>query len=172
MAVLVLISGSNNSGKSVYAEQLIARTSGSRYYIATMRPCTEDNHRRIEKHRAQRKGLGFETLECPCQIGDAPISADGVVLLEDVSNLLACWGPLCFAGMLSMGLAYSLQIVGQKNVNPSVAALMLGMESLFAALAGWVFLHEVMTGKEKLGCAIMFAAILLVELMPEKRKKE
>jgi len=89
MAVLVLISGSNNSGKSVYAEQLIARTSGSRYYIATMRPCTEDNHRRIEKHRAQRKGLGFETLECPCQIGDAPISADGVVLLEDVSNLLA-----------------------------------------------------------------------------------
>ena len=89
MAILVLISGSNNSGKSIYAEQLIAKTTGDRYYIATMLPCTEDNHRRIEKHRVQRKGLGFDTIECPYQIGNAPISSDGVVLLEDVSNLLA-----------------------------------------------------------------------------------
>lgn len=89
VAILVLISGSNSSGKSIYAEQLIAKTTGARYYIATMRPCTEDNHRRVEKHRAQRQGLGFDTLECPYQIGNAPISPDGVVLLEDVSNLLA-----------------------------------------------------------------------------------
>ena len=89
MAILVLISGSNNSGKSIYAEQLIAKTTGDRYYIATMRPCTEDNHRRIEKHRAQRQGLGFDTLECPYQTGNVSVSADGVVLLEDVSNLLA-----------------------------------------------------------------------------------
>ena len=89
MAILVLISGSNNSGKSIYAEQLIAKTVGKRYYIATMRPCTEDNYRRIEKHRAQRQGLGFDTLECPYQVGNVSISSHGVVLLEDVSNLLA-----------------------------------------------------------------------------------
>ena len=89
MAILVLISGSNNSGKSIYAEQLIAKTIGKRYYIATMLPFTEDNHRRIEKHRAQRQGLGFDTLECPYQIDDVSVSSDGVVLLEDVSNLLA-----------------------------------------------------------------------------------
>ena len=89
MAILVLVSGSNNSGKSVYAEQLIAKTAGDRYYIATMRPCTEDNHHRIEKHRAQRQGLGFTTIECPYQVGNISISSDGVVLLEDVSNLLA-----------------------------------------------------------------------------------
>ena len=89
MAILVLISGSNNSGKSIYAEQLIAKTTGDRYYIATMLPCTEDNHRRIEKHRAQRQGLGFDTIECPYQVGNAPVSSGGVVLLEDVSNLLA-----------------------------------------------------------------------------------
>ena len=83
VAILVLISGSNNSGKSIYAEQLIAKTIGKRYYIATMRPFTEDNH------RAQRQGLGFDTLECPYQIGDVSVSSDGVVLLEDVSNLLA-----------------------------------------------------------------------------------
>ena len=89
MATLVLISGSNNSGKSIYAEQLIAKTTGDRYYIATMRPYTEDNYHRIEKHRAQRQGLGFETIECPYQVRNAPVSLDGVVLLEDVSNLLA-----------------------------------------------------------------------------------
>ena len=89
MAILVLISGSNNSGKSIYAEQLIAKTTGDRYYIATMCPCTEDNHRRIEKHRVQRQGLGFDTIECPYQVGNALVSSGGVVLLEDVSNLLA-----------------------------------------------------------------------------------
>lgn len=89
MGILILISGSNNSGKSLFAEQLIAQTSGERYYIATMHPCTEDNYRRIEKHRRQRAGLGFQTLECPYQIQNAPISGKSVVLLEDVSNLLA-----------------------------------------------------------------------------------
>ena len=89
MAILVLISGSNNSGKSIYAEQLIAKTTGDRYYIATMCPCTEDNHRRIEKHRVQRQGLGFDTIECPYQVGNALVSSGGVVLLEDVSNLMA-----------------------------------------------------------------------------------
>ena len=76
MAILVLISGSNNSGKSIYAEQLIAKTNGARYYIATMLPCIEDNHRRIEKHRAQRQGLGFDTMECPYQVGNAPVPLD------------------------------------------------------------------------------------------------
>ena len=89
MAILVLIAGSNDSGKSLYAEQLIDQTKGKRYYIATMLPCTDENHHRIKKHRAQRQGLGFETLECPFQVGDCSVSADSVVLLEDVSNLLA-----------------------------------------------------------------------------------
>lgn len=89
MACFVLISGANNSGKSIYAERLIAGTTGERYYLATMLPCTEENHRRVEKHRAQRQGLGFETIECPYQVGNVPVSSDGVVLLEDVSNLLA-----------------------------------------------------------------------------------
>lgn len=89
MGTFVLVSGTNNSGKSRFAEQLIAQTKGPRYYIATMQPCTEENFQRIEKHRLQRRELGFQTMECPGQIGDVPLAPEGVVLLEDVSNLLA-----------------------------------------------------------------------------------
>lgn len=89
MSKLILISGENNSGKSLFAEQLLAKSELKRFYIATMRPVTDDNFRRIEKHRAQRSGLGFKTLECPCEIKNAPVENGCAVLLEDVSNLLA-----------------------------------------------------------------------------------
>ena len=89
MGTLIMISGANGSGKSRYAERIVARTTGERYYIATMRPCSEENLQRIEKHREQRKDLQFTTLECPYQVGAAAVERDGVVLLEDVSNLLA-----------------------------------------------------------------------------------
>ena len=89
MGTLILISGANGSGKSRYAEHVVAQTAGSRYYIATMQPCSEENRQRIEKHRRQRKDLRFTTLECPYQVGAAAVEKDSVVLLEDVSNLLA-----------------------------------------------------------------------------------
>lgn len=65
VAILVLISGSNNSGKSIYAEQLIAKTIGKRYYIATMRPCTEDNHRRIKSTVRRDKDLALTRSSLP-----------------------------------------------------------------------------------------------------------
>ena len=89
MGALILISGPNGSGKSLFAEELVRQTQGKRYYIATMQPHTEENLHRIEKHRRQRKDLGFTTLEISVNVGDAPVEDDSVVLLEDVSNLLA-----------------------------------------------------------------------------------
>lgn len=89
MGKLILISGANNSGKSIYGEQLAAKLDEPKYYIATMIPQTEENHRRIERHRRQRAGLGFQTLELPYMVSDAQVTADSLVLLEDVSNLLA-----------------------------------------------------------------------------------
>lgn len=89
MGNVILISGPSGSGKSRFAEELISRTQGRRYYIATMIAQTEDNRRRIEKHRLQRAGLAFTTLERPYTVGDAPVEPDSVVLLEDLSNLLA-----------------------------------------------------------------------------------
>jgi len=89
MGKLILISGPNGSGKSRFAEGIIEKYQGKRYYIATMVSRTEDNERRIRKHREQREKLNFTTLEIPFQVGKADITAGSAVLLEDVSNLLA-----------------------------------------------------------------------------------
>lgn len=89
MGEIILVSGPNGSGKSRFAEGLIQKTQGERFYLATMIPQTEENRLRIEKHRRQRQGLGFTTWEIPCRIEAAAVPADAVVLLEDVSNLLA-----------------------------------------------------------------------------------
>ena len=84
-----LVFGPNGSGKSLYAETLAAQTAAPLVYIATMIPQTEDNFSRIEKHRRQREGKGFLTVEEPWDIDLLSISKEAVVLLEDASNLLA-----------------------------------------------------------------------------------
>lgn len=112
---------------------------------------------------------GFR-LNCVQALTVAVISVPFVVLTEtvDMGNLLACWGPLCFAGMLSMGLAYSLQIVGQKSLEPTTASLIMSLESVFAVIGGWWLLGERMAGHEILGCVLVFAAVVISQL-PEKK---
>ena len=79
----------------------------------------------------------------------------------------AAWMPLLYAGVLSCGVAYTLQILGQKNVNPAVASLILSLESCFSVLAGWIILGERLSFRESLGCILMFLAIILAQL-PDK----
>lgn len=78
--------------------------------------------------------------------------------------------PLLYAGVLSSGVAYTLQIVGQKNVNPAIASLLLSLESCFSVLAGWVILGERLSVRESIGCVLMFAAIILAQL-PDKKEE-
>ena len=87
--MITLVAGGNGSGKSRYAEAQIAETQGPRVYIATMVSQNEENRQRIEKHRRQRAGLDFTTVEEPWQVSTVPVPEGAVVLLEDVSNLLA-----------------------------------------------------------------------------------
>ena len=68
-------------------------------------------------------------------------------------------------------MGYTLQIVGQKGVNPTIASLILSLESVMSVLAGWLFLHQGMSGREILGCVLMFVAIILAQL-PERKKAE
>ena len=77
--------------------------------------------------------------------------------------------PLLYAGVLSCGVAYTLQIIGQKNVNPAIASLILSLESCFSVLAGWVVLGERLSVRESIGCVLMFGAIILAQL-PEKNR--
>ena len=65
---------------------------------------------------------------------------------------------------MSCGAGYTLQILGQKKTDPTVASLILSLESVISVLAGWVLLGQSLTGKELLGCGVMFAAIILVQL--------
>ena len=117
------------------------------------------------------EGLDGFRMNCIQALTVAVISAPCVAFTEtvDMGNLLACWGPLCFAGCLSMGLAYSLQIVGQKEIEPTAASLIMSLESVFAVLGGWWLLHERMSNTELLGCGLVFAAVILSQL-PEKKK--
>lgn len=87
--MMILISGKNGSGKSAYAEKLAATMDLPKYYIATMVSQNGENEERIEKHRRQREGMNYHTIEEPCFVSQAEVPAESLVLLEDVSNLLA-----------------------------------------------------------------------------------
>lgn len=110
-------------------------------------------------------------LNCVQALVVAALSLPWMLLTEepDMGNILACWLPLGFAGILSMGVAYSLQIVGQKYLEPTAASLIMSLESVFAALGGWLILHSTMTAGELCGCALVFAGVILSQL-PTKRK--
>ena len=87
--MLSLIIGGAGSGKSALAEALCCRLEGPRLYIATMQAADGESMKRIEKHRRQREGLRFDTLECPYSLDRAEIPQGANALLEDLSNLLA-----------------------------------------------------------------------------------
>jgi len=73
--------------------------------------------------------------------------------------------------VLSSGVAYTLQVVGQKRVEPTVASMILSMESVFSVLAGWLLLSQKLSVKELTGCVMVFAAVVMVQL-PDRKKQE
>lgn len=102
-----------------------------------------------------------------CAIGSAIV----MLFTEHVEaqNLLNCWFPLAYTGFLSMGAAYSMQIIGQRHLEPAAASLIMSLESVFAALSGWLFLHEIMTVWELSGCMLVFLAVILAQIpLPQK----
>lgn len=86
------------------------------------------------------------------------------------SNIIGSWFNLCYAGIMSCGIAYTLQVVGQAYTDPTSASLIMCLESVFGVLAGMVFLGEMMEIRETIGCIIMFAAIIVAQL-PSKEER-
>lgn len=83
-------------------------------------------------------------------------------------DILSAWVPLLYTGVVSSGVGYTLQILGQRTVNPTVASLILSLESVFAALAGWAILGQALSLRELFGCALVFVAVILAQL-PRKK---
>ena len=89
-----------------------------------------------------------------------------------VGSMLDAKWSILYAGVLSSGVAYTLQVVAQKNVNPTVASLILCLESVVAVLAGWIILGQGMSSREMWGCVLMFAAIVVAQLPMQEKTKE
>jgi drug/metabolite transporter (DMT)-like permease len=98
------------------------------------------------------------------------LSSMGAFLFETprLQDFISGIIPVAYAGILSCGVAYTLQIIGQKELEPTVASLILSMESVFSVLAGWVLLNQKLSLRELFGCVLVFAAVILVQL-PDKK---
>jgi len=94
------------------------------------------------------------------------IGLTGMLIFETptIADIRAAAFPIFYAGALSGGIAYTLQAMGQKNTDPTVASLLMSLESVFSVLAGWIILSEVMTLKEISGCILVFIAVIAAQL--------
>ena len=77
-----------------------------------------------------------------------------------------------FCGVFSSGVAYTLQILGQKDLNPAIASLIMCLESVFSAIGGWLILHQSLSAREGIGCALIFTAVVLAQLPLEQARRE
>jgi len=86
-----------------------------------------------------------------------------------MSDILAAWKPILYAGALSSAVGYTLQIVAQKNTDPVIASLIMSLESAFSLIAGWIVLRQQLSARELFGCALMFIAIMISQMPSLKR---
>lgn len=102
------------------------------------------------------------------------ISTVLMVFMEKPSlqSIQAAAVPILYAGVMSSGIAYTLQIVGQKGLNPTVASIAMCLESVFSAIGGWIILGQTLTVREILGCTLMFASILISQIPVSFRKRK
>lgn len=92
--------------------------------------------------------------------------------LPSVSDVCASWFTILYAGVMSCGIAYTFQVLGQKDTDPTIASMILCLESVFALIAGMIILGEMMSLRETIGCIIMFAAIIVANLPGSTAQKE
>ena len=110
-------------------------------------------------------------LSCMQFLVCAILSAIGMIMMETPSweAIMICLWSILYVGIFSSGVAYTLQILAQKDSNPTVVSLLLSLESVFATLAGALILGDRMSGKEYFGCVLMLLAVVLAQL-PDRKK--
>jgi len=108
------------------------------------------------------------------QFGTAAVVSCVVMLIFETPSLtgiLACWKDIVFVAVISGAAGYTLQIIGQKHTDPTLASLIMCLESVFAALGGWILLNQTLSARELLGCALMLSASAIALLPAEKTQK-
>ena len=95
------------------------------------------------------------------------------LIFDDIllTAIVAAWIPVLYAGVLSCGVAYTLQIIGQKGLNPTLASIIMSFESCISVLAAWVIQGKAMSARQITGCAVMFAAIILAQIRIKTKNK-
>ena len=114
-----------------------------------------------------RWGQGLDSLRLNCiQCLVCCVLSTPLMVMEKpvLSDVLNAWMPSAYAGVLSMGVSYSLQIVGQRHLDSTSASLIMSLESVIAVLSGWVVLHQMLTFSELCGCALVFCAVILSQI--------
>lgn len=123
----------------------------------------------IDRHVQDLDSLRFNCAQC---IVIAVLSFPFMLTEEaDFRAIVDASGSLLYAGVLSMGIAYTLQVAGQRYVEPTAASVIMSLESVFAAIGGWVILHETMSLQELIGCGLMFSAVILSQLQPKPKRE-
>lgn len=87
-------------------------------------------------------------------------------------DVVSAWAPILYAGVMSCGVGYTLQVVAQKDVEPTIASLLMSLESVFSLLAGWVILGQKLAAKELFGCILVFGAIILAQIPADVFRKK
>ena len=105
------------------------------------------------------------------QPADLQHSISGIKAWAQAFLSCSAWIPILYAGILSYGVGYTLQIIGQNGLNPTVASLIMSLEAVFSAVFGWLILGQKLNAKEMLGCCLIFAAIILAQLPVQRKAK-
>ena len=124
----------------------------------------------IEKFGSHVDGLRLNCIQC---FVTAVLSGIFMIIAEtpQMADILTCWLPISYAGVLSMGVAYSLQVLGQQRLESTPATIIMSTEGVVAAICGWLILQETMSTKEVLGCGLVFAAVVISQITFKKAKK-
>lgn len=117
--------------------------------------------------------LRAESVKISClQFWVAAIPAGIFMLLFEtptIEGIMAASGTIAYTGIMSSGVAFTLQMIGQKGMNPTIASMIMSLEAVISVFAGWLILREVLSSREIFGCVLMFVAIIVAQL-PEKKK--
>lgn len=122
----------------------------------------------VERLGNNTDGLRLNVIQC---LTAGVLAGIMMLVTEDVKMgaILNCWLPLLYAGVLSSGVAYSMQVLGQQRVESNTASIIMSLESVVAALCGWLILKERMTSWELSGCGLVFIAVIISQITPKKK---